>query len=220
MIGKRIFIYIILFAPVVMSSCKEDKYVYPSVLTEFTDMATNSKGILSELITDNGMKYEIENRDGLGGLTQDTVYRTVSMYSLAEEKNHVTLYSTLSILSVIPKPADKFAEGIATDPLHVQSITYTGRYINMILLPMVKDKTHYYHFADNGISTNIDGTQTLEITLLHKQNGDYEGYKKKMYASVPVWTYNDILKDGDRIKLNVNTYDGLITKEFVYSKQP
>ena len=42
------------------SSCKEDEYVYPSVLTEMVDIKTDSSGKLSFISTDNGKAYQAD----------------------------------------------------------------------------------------------------------------------------------------------------------------
>lgn len=57
------------------SSCKEDEYVYPSVLTEMVDIKTDSSGKLSYISTDNGKAYQINERSGLEGFTPDSVYQ-------------------------------------------------------------------------------------------------------------------------------------------------
>ena len=42
--------------------CQEDDYVYPDVLTEFTEVQTNDEGVLTYLLTDQGDKYQIQER--------------------------------------------------------------------------------------------------------------------------------------------------------------
>ena len=121
-------------------SCKEDDYVYPSVVTEFIDGQTDSEGVLSRLITDEGEVYTIQLREGLDGLTPDSLYRTVSVYQPLTESGEVYLYSAQLIMALDPLPAESFTEGVVTDPLDVRSVWRSGDYINLILKPMVKDK--------------------------------------------------------------------------------
>ena len=87
----------------------------------------------------------------------------------------------------------------------------------MVLDIMAKDKTHVLNFVDNGITNNADGSKTLDITVYHDQNGDYEAYTKKAYASIPLWPYRGILVEGNRIIVHINTFkEGNTTREFHY----
>ena len=67
-----------------LGACKEDEYVYPNVITTFIDAATDESGTLQKLITDKGESLQILNREGLDGLTPDSIYRSVSIYELKE----------------------------------------------------------------------------------------------------------------------------------------
>lgn len=202
------------------SSCKEDEYVYPSVLTELVDIETDSSGKLSYINTDSGKAYQINERSGLEGFTPDSVYRTLSIFEpMGTENNDVSakLYSCQFVISAIPSPEEAFKDGIKTDPLDIDRIWRSGNYVNMILDIMAKDKTHILNFIYNGIEPNEEGANTLTITIYHNQNGDYEAFTKKAYASVPLWPYKDKLSEGDKIKIVINTYkEGETTREFKY----
>lgn len=202
------------------TACKDEEYVYPSVLTEMVDIKTDSSGKLSFIDTDYGSSYKINERSGLEGFTPDSVYRTLSIFgTLDSESNGIsaTLYSCLFVISVIPSTEDKFKDGIKTDPLDIERIWRSGDYINMVLDVKAKDKTHIINFIDYGINENPDGSSTLSITLYHNQNGDYEAFTKKAYASVPLWPYKQKLKQGNKIEITVNTYkEGITKREFNY----
>lgn len=197
------------------TACKDEEYVYPSVLTEMVDIKTDSSGKLSYIDTDYGSSYKINERSGLEGFTPDSVYRTLSIFeTLDSESNSMsaTLYSCQFVISAIPSTEDKFTDGIKTDPLDIERIWRSGDYINMVLDVKAKDKTHIINFIDYGINENPDGSSTLSITLYHNQNGDYEAFTKKAYASVPLWPYKEKLKQGDKIEITVNTYKEGVTK--------
>ena len=217
---RKGFYIIILGCIVTFSSCKKDEYVYPSVLTELVDIKTNSSGKLSYIQSDNGDMYQIMERSGLEGFTPDSTYRALSIFEPGESSNDfftAKVYSCQFVISVIPSPADKFDKGIKTDPLDIDRIWSSGNYINMVLDIMAKDKTHVLNFVDNGITNNADGSKTLDITVYHDQNGDYEAYTKKAYASIPLWPYRRILAEGDRIIVHINTFkEGNTTREFHY----
>ncbi len=196
--------------------CQEDDYVYPDVLTEFTEVQTNDEGVLTYLLTDQGDKYQILEREGLDGLTPDSIYRTLCVYQITDvEKETVQLYSAQKVLSMLPKPASAFSDGIRTDPLDIQSIWLSGKYLNMVLLPMAKDKSHIFHFVENSLTQDNEGRAQLELTLYHDQNGDYEAFTQKTYLSIPLWGYGNKLDTGDRIVLHIQTYEeGNTTREF------
>lgn len=215
---KQLRILLSIFACLLLlESCKKDEeYVYPNVISTFIDVSTDSSGTVEKLITDKKETLQILNREGLDGLTPDSTYRTVSIYEPKEidTQGNATalLYSCQLIISVKPVTVDKLPNGTAkTDPLNIQSVWQSGDYLNLILLPMAKDKSHIFHFMEEGITNDEDSKRTLHLTLYHDQNGDYEAFTRKSYLSVPLWAYEGRLTSGDRIILRINTYE----KEFV-----
>lgn len=211
-----------LFCLLFLGACKEDEYVYPNVISTFIDVTTDANGTLQDLITDKGETLQILNREGLDGLTPDSTYRTVSIYEPKETDTQgnttALLYSCQLIIAVKPVTVDKLPDGVAkTDPLNIQSVWKSGNYLNLILLPMAKDKSHIFHFMEDGITDDEDGKRTLHLTLYHDQNGDYEPFTRKSYLSVPLWAYEGRLTSGDRIVLRINTYEkGFVNYEFTY----
>lgn len=210
------------FCLLFLGACKEDEYVYPNVISTFIDVTTDASGTLQDLITDKGETLQILNREGLDGLTPDSTYRTVSIYEPKETDTQgnatALLYSCQLIIAVKPVTANKLPDGIAkTDPLNVQSVWKSGNYLNLILLPMAKEKSHIFHFIEDGITDNEDGSRTLHLTLYHNQNGDYEAFTRKSYLSIPLWAYEGRLAQGDQVILRINTYEkGFVSYEFTY----
>lgn len=210
------------FCLLFLGACKEDEYVYPNVISTFIDVTTDASGTLQDLITDKGETLQILNREGLDGLTPDSTYRTVSIYESKETDTQgnatALLYSCQLIIAVKPVTANKLPDGIAkTDPLNVQSVWRSGNYLNLILLPMAKEKSHIFHFIEDGITDNEDGSRTLHLTLYHNQNGDYEAFTRKSYLSIPLWAYEGRLAQGDQVILRINTYEkGFVSYEFTY----
>lgn len=197
--------------------CQEDDYVYPDVLTAFTEIQTNDEGVLTYLLTDQGDKYRVLKRESLDGLTPDSIYRTLCVYQIADiQEKTVQLYSVQKVLSMLPKPASAFSDGVRTDPLDIQSIWLSGKYLNMVLLPMAKDKSHVFHFVENSLTQDDKNRNQLELTLYHDQNDDYEAFTRKTYLSIPLWKYEDKLNTGDRIILHIHTYkEGDTIREFI-----
>lgn len=210
------------FCLLFLGACKEDEYVYPNVISTFIDVTTDTSGTLQDLITDKGETLQILNREGLDGLTPDSTYRTVSIYEPKETDTQgnatALLYSCQLIIAVKPVTANKLPDGIAkTDPLDIQSVWKSGNYLNLILLPMAKEKSHIFHFIEDGITDNEDGSRTLHLTLYHNQNGDYEAFTRKSYLSIPLWAYEGRLAQGDQVILRINTNEkGFVSYEFTY----
>lgn len=221
---KRVHILLSAFiCLLLLGACKkEEEYVYPNVISTFIDVATDANGTVQNLVTDKGEILQVLNREGLDGLTPDSIYRSVSIYEPkemnAQGEAAALLYSCQIIISVKPATVDKLPDGIAkTDPLNIQSVWKSGNYINLILLPMAKDKSHIFHFIEEGITDNDDGSRTLYLTLYHDQNGDYEAFTRKSYLSVPLWAYEGRLTQGDQVILRINTYEkGFVNYEFTY----
>ncbi len=218
---KQVIVMALLFCIFLCEGCKEEDYVYPNVVTEFIGAQTNNDGTISQLVADDGTIYSVLQRDGLGGLVADTLYRTISIYEpIAQENgkgNVAQLYSCQLVLSVNPLPASDFKGNIKTDPVDIQSIWLSGEYLNMILLVQYKELSHLYHFVDEGITSDQSGTQTLNLRLFHDRNNDYEAFTKQVYLSVPLKNYLQLQRKGDKIRFNLNTYkEGETYREFDY----
>lgn len=219
---KRWGAFVLWIALLAVAACKDDDYVYPDVLTEFADAHTNGEGTLTQLVNDRGEQFDIQARSGLGGLTRDSVYRTLCVYapldaSASAQPKEVKLYSIQLVVSSEPIEERRLVNGMKTDPLDIQSIWRAGNYVNMVLLPLVKDQAHAYYFIENGIDTHSNGKRTLRLTLYHNRHGDYEAFTHKTYFSIPLQGYRNRLAEGDTIRLRINTYkEGMTTRTFIY----
>lgn len=207
----RIYIYTLLLCLLLLAACKEEEYVYPSVLTEFIDIQTDSSGTITHLLTDKGERYAVQPREGLDGLRADTTYRTVSIYRFANETTdrtepEVMLYSSQSVIAPYPKKLSEWEDSICTDPVDIQSIWLSGNYLNLILDVRRKDQAHVFHFIEDSLTAERAGTHTLYLRLYHNSNNDYEAFTDQTYLSVPLRHYRDSLHAGDKIRFRLNTY--------------
>ena len=50
----------ILFTAAMLNACGEEAYIYPNLITEMTCLKTNSEGIGTEIITDNGQVWHLQ----------------------------------------------------------------------------------------------------------------------------------------------------------------
>ena len=207
--------YLIPFAALLFTSCGEEAYVYPDLITEMVCLKTNSHGFGTHFVTDEGHIWHLSKDNQPDSLTADTTYRVVSRYAPLNE-TEAKAYSLYKTISTLPQKQSEY-EAIHTDPVSIQSIWRSGDYLNMVLQIMVKDQKHELSFIENGITTNVEGTQTLTLTLYHNRKEDVEGFNEKHYLSIPLWHYQDILNKGDQIVLHLNTYkEGMTSRNYTY----
>ena len=208
-------LYAVLFATLLFPACGEDEYTYPDLITEMSCLKTDSEGIGIQIITDEGMVWNLQKGNQPKDLTADSVYRVVSRFApinVSEAK----VYSFWPVIASLPKSKDEYP-AIKRDPVSIQSIWKSGDYLNMVLQIMVKDQEHDLSFIDNGIVRNEDGTQTLKLTLFHDRKNDVEGFNQKFYLSIPLWHYQETLHRGDSIVFQLNTYqEGISSRTFIY----
>jgi len=207
--------YFILFAVVLLTACGEEEYVFPDLITEMSCLRTDSKGFGTQIITDEGTIWHLQEGSRPDSLTADSLYRVVSRFAPVVDSEAVA-YSFWKVISPLPKPENEYGS-IHMDPVSIQSIWRSGDYLNMVLQVMVKDKEHELSFIDNGITSNANGTQTLHLTLFHHRKDDVEGFMQKYYLSVPLWHYEGKLNKGDTIVFELYTYkEGMTQRTFTY----
>ena len=205
----------ILFTAVLLNACGEEEYVYPDLITEMSCLKTDANGFGTEIITDDGKVWHLQEGNRPKELTPDSLYRVVSRFAPITD-SEATAYSFYSTISSLPKDETEYSI-IKTDPVNLQSFWRSGDYLNMIVKVMMKDQEHELSFIDNGISSQADGTQTLTLTLFHDRKNDVEGFDQKFYLSVPLWHYQGKLNKGDEIVFLLNTYkEGMTQYTFTY----
>ena len=207
---------ILLFATLVLSACGEEEYIYPDLITEMTCLKTDSEGIGTEIITDDGQVWHLQEGNRPDSLTADSTYRVVSRFAPITDSD-AKVYSLWKVISPLPKPEREYPS-THTDPVSLQSIWRSGDYLNMVLQVLVKDQEHDLSFIESALRTNeTNKEQTLILTLYHDRKGDVEGFYQKFYLSVPLWHYKGILNKGDTIVFQLNTYkEGVIQRTFTY----
>ena len=207
---------ILLFATVLLCACGEEEYIYPDLITEMTCLKTDSEGIGTEIITDDGQVWHLQEGNRPDSLTADSTYRVVSRFAPITDSD-AKVYSLWKVISPLPKPEREY-QSTHTDPVSLQSIWRSGDYLNMVLQVLVKDQEHELSFIETALRTNeTNKKQTLMLTLYHDRKGDVEGFYQKFYLSVPLWHYKGILNKGDTIVFQLNTYkEGVIQRTFTY----
>lgn len=212
------FLFFIILTSFLLFSCKKETYIYPNLLTEFSNLETDETGRGKYLLSDDGKRLEIENTEILGGLKKDTVYRVVCRYEVINSGNSelVNIYAIKYAIAPKPISISDFRE-IYTDAVELQSIWQKNDYLNIILRVKIKDTAHGLHFIENKIENESDGTRTLYLTLYHDRKNDLEAFYETSYLSVPLWSYSERLQRGDKIVFQLNTYkEGMTNRTFIY----
>lgn len=197
---KRIGLLCSIVALSLFASCqKDDDYMYPSIITEMADIATDETGTMKTMHTDKGSKYQIQN--SLTGYAKKVVYRAVCGY--VPNQQYATIYQ-LQRVHIL-----RDSTSVQTkDPIDVTSIWRGGKYINLQLKSLTQGGTQYWGFVVDEVSVGH-----TYVSLHHKQNADPTSYTQVVYASLPV----DSLKttnEGDEITIRVNTNKGEKTWTF------
>lgn len=202
-----------------LCSCEDamEDYRYPSVITDYACLVTNTSGQAEQLRLDNGRSYPIaftdeyrEAHKTLPSYKADTIYRVVSIYELgADSIAHI--YSLAKTISDIPIPLPD-DEKLYIDPVYLQSIWCSGGFLNMVIEVKALNGKHSIGFVD----TTPEGMQGKEFTFYHKVISDVESYRQKLYGSIPLDPFKDFLIQGDTLRFVINTYDkGMVTHEFI-----
>lgn len=200
----------------VLASCKDEASVYPNVQTLFADVKTDSEGMMAWLVSDEGETWRITPHEKLGGLTPDSLYRTVTTF-LPTEGQTATVYRCLLTKALVPADSAYFSNEIHTDAVDIRSIWRAGSYLNMVLLAKVKELPHRYHFLEEGIVPQAGGGRLLQLRLFHDSHGDAEAFTEEVYLSVPLQAYADTLSAGDSVVLRLNTFkEGPVERRFAY----
>lgn len=200
--GVQIYIVLMLSFSVLLLSCSDEEKKFGNLRISFIDLLTDSEGNANIMQTDDGKEYNIINPPD--HLRPDTTYRYVAYYEPTD--GGVFLASNAPALSGSPtttSPSNK-----VTDPVRMQSIWRSGKYINMVLNIKGKNVHHTIGFIDKGVITSPSGTGYLNLELYHCANNDMEAYFHNVYASCLLTSYNGRLLPGrDSILFTVKQYN-------------
>ena len=193
-----------------LCSCEDatDDYRYPSVLTDYACLITNNTGKIVQMRLDNGCTYPVLFSDEYLEAYErepiykaDTLYRVVSIYELASDST-AHIYSIGSVLSTVPTPLSA-NEKLHCDPVYLQSIWRSGDYLNMVIEIKALNGKHSIGFVD----TTPEGMHGKEFTFYHQVISDVESYRQKLYGSIPLAPFSNVLQQGDTLRFVTNTYD-------------
>lgn len=203
----------------VLTACEQEVYdkgdiAYSYLRADFVEAIVGSDHYVSYVVTDDDERLALKMPFTASWIeTADTTYRAVLYYNNTGEKPEAV---NLSRVSVVPvrRPA-QFKSGIKTDPIGFESLWLSGhkRYLNLGVVMKTgavgkDDEIQTLGVIGDTITVGTDGLRTYHLRLFHNQGDVPEYYSQRAYFSIPVGNLGV-----DSLRLSVNTYDGVVTKE-------
>ena len=199
-----------------VASCADDDYHYPSVKLEFLTALSGADGALQSVLTDEGERLDVAV-DGTGlSFEANAATRIVTNYERVTTSSGgegVKLYAGIFPVSPTPRPAAEFKDGICTDAAEVTSIWMGLDYLNILLVIKAQNQSHAFHFIEDQVLTDAEtGNCEVYLTLYHDAGDDLQAYTKRVYLSVPLQKYLSELEEGERLTVHfsLHTYDGTV----------
>lgn len=207
-----------------LAACgNDDDYHYPTVKLEFLTARSGADGTLQSVTTDAGETYSVLSDASGTCITADSLVRIVSNYGMGQTatgSEGVILYALSKAIAPLPKPADKFEDGVKTEAADVTSIWMGLDYLNMVLT-VKQQGVHRLGFVEDGVTDDGQGLKTVRLTFYHETDSDVQDYSKRVYASVPLRQYAAEGVRQVKVFFSLQTEkEGMKTYEFVYTPAP
>lgn len=184
-----------------LTSCGEEDTVSPPYRMDFLDIQTNSSGEGFQAVKDDDGVFSLVRP--VQGLEKDTILRCIAVYT--QDGNTIRLHQTSRVLCATPRSSEEVGEW-RTDPVKIQSVWKTSRYINCTLQIPRKEKKHTFAIIDRGTTTGSGGNRTAHILLSHDAHNDTKAFTGVSYLSIPLKAFSPSLTPGqDSILLTIHT---------------
>lgn len=223
---KSVAFIAIALSSLAFSSCTQESYEsgdgeYSLMTAEFVEAHTNGESKLVSVMTDEGdsllLTTPVERK---WATTADSTYRALLYYNKVGEKAEPMSISNIPT-PVIHQASDLKKE-VKMDPVKFVSSwkSRNRRYLNLGLILLTgsteKEITHTIGLLCDSVVTSDSGQQHVYLRLYHDQGGVPEYYSMEGYVSIKVSWLPCKLNDGDIVNVAINTYDGMINRQFVY----
>lgn len=215
----------LLLAILAMPSCSNDSYdsgdsTYSYLRTDFADATTDSQARIVSATTDDNTHLSFSAPFATSWTNvADTTYRTLLYYTTGEsgsQRNTVDPVSAVRVYVLTPTQTNS-TEAAPTDPIHFQSawLSSNKKHINLSVALMTgvadgKDAKQSIGLTCDSTTTDKHGHHTYHYKLTHAQGDVPQYYKSTIYVSIPT----SKMTAGDSVRLSLNTYNGLVTREF------
>lgn len=207
-----LLLFICIFA---VTGCSNDEEPLESYKQALCELVTDASGRSTTFRYDDGRTRPVQNP--YDKLTPDSVYRVLA-YFVDDETAGVKLATVYSVVSPLPVKM-KDGEMVKTDPVKLlTTMTRSPRYINAWIGVPMGNLQPTLGFVERGVTTNSNGTQTLELVLYHNSKGVIDSsYSQELLISCPVYPYTKTLRAGtDSVALSIQTSYGLKRGAFLY----
>lgn len=220
----RYILFFAIFLPAVFCfmACETEDYETGDgelsyMRADFADIHTSEAKKVDYACTDNGDSLLVRPFYNCEwAATPDSIYRALLYYDVKTKgTGEVEAIAIKQVLALRMLQTSKMKE-VHTDPLVFESawVSPNKKYLNLGLYvksgKIEGDDRQTVGMLCDTIYTRDDGRRLFSLRMFHHQNNIPEYYSVRVYASVPL----DSINPGDSILLNVNTYEGEVTKEF------
>lgn len=207
---KGSFGILFLLALVVFGACTTDGYEagdgeYSYLRADFCMLHTSDTVLADRAVTDEGETVVFKTPTKVKwAVKRDTLYRALIHYDANTKK----LFSASRVLVIRPT-VRALGKTYPADPLNIETVWIAGGYLNIgfALKSGVADsigvKQTIGLLLDAPVSDG-GGQRTIDLTMIHAQNGVPEYYTVRGYMSMPL---SPELR-GTTIRLSVNSYAG------------
>ena len=219
---------IFLLALTALFGCTSEAYdsgdgKYSYLTAEFAVAHTAAAKTADYVVCDNGTKLFLSPSLTVEWAKKaDTTYRILLYYNAPKASaasNTVEAVAATQVPVLRPIPVRE-VETFLEDPLTVESVwlAENGRYLNLSLLIKTGKadsdaQGQTVALVLDSIAAQSDGTRCAMTRLYHSQGGVPEYYTSRYYLSIDT---NDF--PADALAIEVNTYNGKLTKTISFSK--
>lgn len=225
--GVRVDAILLLF--LFLAACTNDAYDtgdsrYSYLRTDFVEARTDGQARLISATTDDGGALAFVRPVTVAWAAKaDTAYRALLYYNLPSDSASAAASAMtvepvgMTQVYVLRARAASDTMAVSRDPVHFQSAwrSANGGYVNLSLalmtgVPDSVDARQSIGVVCDSVTARGNGRHTYYYTFLHSQGGVPQYYKSTVYVSIDTKK----MAAGDRVRLSLNTYDGVLTREF------
>ena len=215
---------------VITGSCGSDAYdtgqgQLSGLRADFAEAATNASSLIVSVETDDGEELPLTGAvEAAWAERPDTVYRVLLYYEKETSADGTAYARPISLQQVLVPPivgAGNVDGEIMTDPVDFDTSwkSRNGKYLNLGLYLKIGTTDGDYGTQSIGlicdsVVVRADGTRRVALCLYHDQNGVPEYYSAETYVSIPVAALPIQPAEGDEVSIDINTYDGVVTRMF------
>lgn len=204
--------FLLLWLTGLTTACGGDDYHYPDIFQEYLTAHSGADGRLQTVLTDDGTLYDVLNAVTAPDETPDTTLRIVANYACEADGvggQGVRLYAAQTTVSPLPFPADRFEDGIKTDPASVLSIWMGLDYLNIVLEVKTGGGDHTFHFVEDEVRWDETAARReVCLSLYHDAGDDPQYYTRRAYLSIPLAQYATDDAASLSVRFSLLNYEG------------